>query len=189
MSRLLGFVEIGVQGKRLLQSLAGLIVLAELKEGQAQVVKKAGHGGVGIICRLPELPDGYVGLTPLEIDVPKGIDGGEIASRRFRSGLGEREGAVEVAAKAGQEIGEVVFDEKELAAGVDRTVVEFHRAIDFAYGEIEPSQETHTVGRETSLLPLCFHGLDESVPAWPFPLHADELDVLFRWVDRTEAAR
>lgn len=29
------------------------------------------------------------------------------------------------------------------------------------------------------------HGLNESVPGWTFPLHAAELDVVFRWVDRT----
>ncbi len=29
------------------------------------------------------------------------------------------------------------------------------------------------------------HGLNESLPAWTFPLHAAELDVIFRWVDRT----
>ncbi|MBK6579781.1 MAG: M20/M25/M40 family metallo-hydrolase [Sandaracinaceae bacterium] len=28
------------------------------------------------------------------------------------------------------------------------------------------------------------HGLNESLPAWTFPLHADELDVIFRWVNR-----
>ncbi|MES2638574.1 MAG: M20/M25/M40 family metallo-hydrolase [Myxococcota bacterium] len=27
------------------------------------------------------------------------------------------------------------------------------------------------------------HGLNESLPAWTFPLHAAELDVVFRWVD------
>jgi hypothetical protein len=29
------------------------------------------------------------------------------------------------------------------------------------------------------------HGLNESLPGWTFPLHAAELDVTFRWVDRT----
>lgn len=29
------------------------------------------------------------------------------------------------------------------------------------------------------------HGLDESLPAWTFPLHAAEIDVVFRWVHRT----
>lgn len=29
------------------------------------------------------------------------------------------------------------------------------------------------------------HGLNESLPAWTFPLHVDELDVIFRWTDRT----
>jgi hypothetical protein len=28
------------------------------------------------------------------------------------------------------------------------------------------------------------HGLNESLPAWTFPLHADELDVIFRWAHR-----
>jgi hypothetical protein len=28
------------------------------------------------------------------------------------------------------------------------------------------------------------HGLNESLPAWTFPLHADELDVIFRWAAR-----
>ncbi|MCB9540790.1 MAG: M20/M25/M40 family metallo-hydrolase [Myxococcales bacterium] len=29
------------------------------------------------------------------------------------------------------------------------------------------------------------HGLNESVPAWPFPLHAAQLDVVFRWAHHT----
>lgn len=29
------------------------------------------------------------------------------------------------------------------------------------------------------------HGLNESLPGWTFPLHAAELDVIFRWVGRT----
>jgi hypothetical protein len=29
------------------------------------------------------------------------------------------------------------------------------------------------------------HGLNESLPGWTFPLHAAELDVIFRWADRT----
>jgi hypothetical protein len=29
------------------------------------------------------------------------------------------------------------------------------------------------------------HGLNESLPGWTFPLHAAELDVIFRWVART----
>lgn len=29
------------------------------------------------------------------------------------------------------------------------------------------------------------HGLNESLPGWTFPLHAAEIDVIFRWVDRT----
>ncbi|MBK8593674.1 MAG: hypothetical protein IPN77_32115 [Sandaracinaceae bacterium] len=28
------------------------------------------------------------------------------------------------------------------------------------------------------------HGLNESLPGWTFPLHAAELDVIFRWVGR-----
>lgn len=28
------------------------------------------------------------------------------------------------------------------------------------------------------------HGLNESIPGWTFPLHAAELDVIFRWADR-----
>ncbi len=31
------------------------------------------------------------------------------------------------------------------------------------------------------------HGLNESLPGWTFPLHAAELDVIFRWVNRTAA--
>jgi hypothetical protein len=33
------------------------------------------------------------------------------------------------------------------------------------------------------------HGLNESLPAWTFPLHGAELDVIFRWVGRTAGAR
>ncbi|MEZ4266414.1 MAG: hypothetical protein R3F39_08550 [Myxococcota bacterium] len=29
------------------------------------------------------------------------------------------------------------------------------------------------------------HGRDESLPGWTFPLHQDELDLIFRWVDRS----
>jgi len=30
------------------------------------------------------------------------------------------------------------------------------------------------------------HGINESLPAWTFPLHAAELDVIFRWADRVQ---
>lgn len=30
------------------------------------------------------------------------------------------------------------------------------------------------------------HGLNESLPGWTFPLHAAELDLIFRWVGRTD---
>lgn len=63
--------------------------------------------------RLPELPYGHVGLAPLQVDVAQGVDGGEVASRGIAGGLGQTEGSIEITPETGEEVGEIVLDEKD----------------------------------------------------------------------------